>query len=161
MARLKLTYYQPGLITLALLPIMYCIHLGYKCVDKKRVYAIQFNMPRKQSEKLYGKFPPDRKYEEVTLTGNQPADSIKIQQLENRIKSFAAKRDSINGICIHYGNSINYQTFITLIDICNVDSISIFGIADDSDFYIAPYAERREIYMPPAQCGNTCVHPRY
>ncbi len=88
----------------------------------------------------------------MTWTGQKNEDR-ELQWMSNEIKEKHHQKDTTNGICIHLGNNTKYQTLITIIDICNVDSASIFGL-EENDFYIAPFAKKKEVYLAPMRCGN-------
>ncbi len=49
------------------------------------------------------------------------------------------EKDTINGICVYLNKNMNYQSFITLLDICEFEKANVFGMVDDN-FWIAPVA---------------------
>jgi len=130
-------YYTPGLISLVFLPLFSNIYL-YKYMHPPKQYAVAMNMRSKAMDALSPyPFPPVRKYKGVELNGDKMMDSFSILCSDMYIRSIIAHNDTINGICIHLNHEAKYQSLVTLLDICQVDSAKIYGLSGDN-FWIAP-----------------------
>ena len=146
-------YYRVGLISLVFLPVLSAIYLQ-RYLQPTKIFALQLNTPA-QNSKTEHQFPPLRNYQKIELTGNQVNDDKEIRQVEVLIKNIINHNDSLGGVCVHLGNKVRYQSFITIVDISNVEKAKIFGLAGDN-FWIAPILCNQHEEMAPfvGRCGT-------
>ena len=98
-------------------------------------------MPGKNGQFGSHHFPPSRIYQTIELTGNRVNDSSGLSNTALVIRKMVLEKDTVHGICIHLCKKVKYQSFITLLDICNSENARIYGWVED-DFWIAPVANR-------------------
>jgi hypothetical protein len=144
-------YYSPGLISLVFLPLLSCSYL-YKCLHPVKNYCIQMQIPRKNDQFDYYHFPQFRNYKRVDLTGNLDEGKDKIRSTEKLLKNMVAQKDTIDGIWLHFTNTVKYQILVTLIDICNAEKAATYAWVGD-DFWIVPelgIKEKHSVVYAPA-----------
>lgn len=110
--------YVPGLISLSLFFPLATFHLDkYGAFEKVRVMEVNWYSP--EAVRPFDlKFPPDRLYYVITLTGNKRNDDVKLDYAEASIRKMALLHDRISGLRIHFTDAARYESFIRALDIC-------------------------------------------
>jgi hypothetical protein len=85
--------------------------------DKIRVLEVNWYSP--EAVRPFDlKFPPDRRYQVLTLTGDKTADNIKLDFAQVAIQEMVANYDTVNGVRLHYTDTADYESFVRALDIC-------------------------------------------
>ena len=113
-----LLLYVPGLISLLLLFPLATFQLDkYGAFEKVRVMEVNWYSP-KAVRWFDVKFPPERLYYVLTLTGNKKNDDLKLDYAEASIRKLVSRHDRINGLRLHFTDAARYESFIRALDIC-------------------------------------------
>jgi hypothetical protein len=126
----KQRFYIPGIISLTVLPFLF-YYFGNNCLDSINKGVIQLfwydpELPKKFPEMFSGQYPPERSYVDISLTGNNNDDSIKLAFSQVRLREILSQQDSINGIHYQFGDSAQYWSFIKALDICYIEQAETF-----------------------------------
>ena len=110
--------YVPGLISLLLLFPLATFQLDkYGAFVKTRVMEVNWYSP--EAVRPFDlKFPPERLYYVLTLTGNKKNDDLKLDFAEASIRKMVSRHDRINGLRLHFTDAARYESFIRALDIC-------------------------------------------
>ena len=139
-------YYIPGIISLTILPFLF-IHFADRELKEKSVGVIPLvladtNLPKKfpQAFKDYkGTFPPKRNYIDITFTGNETDDRIKLDFAQIKVREILSANDPANGLHFHFGDNSRYWTFVKAIDILKTAGAKTYMPLDnDLWFYHFP-----------------------
>ena len=119
----KKIIYVPGAISLTILPILFLIwtkkHLDIKPLTALSVYLVDTNQFKKHPEmfvKLNKDFLPKRLYFDISFTGNNIDDKIKLDFARIQIKDYVLQKDYKNGIHFKFGDSCEYWTYVKTVD---------------------------------------------
>ena len=139
-------YYVPGMISLICLPIL-C--LWYLNEHKKVERIIEFQYPQKyypHDSNNICTYPYDtsclslpynrRKYSEFRLNGNNLQDSLILIKFNEKQQHIVQTEDSINGLHVFFGDSVQYKNFIKVINICLQDTfLPIYMVYENNLWY--------------------------
>lgn len=121
------------MISLVFIPL-FCFYHFYK-VDAFKVYgAMELGLPYKDLFHEY-KISTLRKYKAFAFNG-ELSEKNKLEQMAFYLRDLKVKRDTINGIQIHFGPKATYQTFINSIEILTVGDAPTWVINDNDIFVI-------------------------
>ena len=117
----SLSFYVPGVFTLLLLiPLSISKLLQHPALQ--RYYALEVNYyspedmrPRPAS------FPPERQYQVINIDGDKAQDKSKLEMAQVTIRKLLHTYDTLTGIRIHFEPTARYESFVTALDICNVE----------------------------------------
>jgi biopolymer transport protein ExbD len=107
--------YVPGLFSLVLLPLFGLTYFLYNGAFEKQ-HSIEICYP------VCGvNFPPfaknnNRKFKTIDIRTNSDIGFEKSANIKSLISIIQAKKDTINGLHIHFSDSTNYQTYITILN---------------------------------------------
>lgn len=129
----KRIFYVPGMISLVLIPL-FCFYHFYK-VNAFKVYSsLEFSVPNKEDFEKY-KVRDLRRYKIFDFNGEM-SEKNKLEEMTFYLRDLKVKKDTINGIQIHFGPKANYQTFISSIEILTVEKAPTWIINDNDIFVI-------------------------
>ncbi|MBE8728021.1 hypothetical protein [Flavobacterium hungaricum] len=127
-------FYVPGMISLVLIPL-FCLYHFYK-VDAFKVYgSINISMPYEKDYFAKYKFASLREYKVFDFNENESKTKEQLKNVRLYLQNLIKARDTINGVKLHYGPKMHYETFIKTIDILNEVEAPVWGI-DGNDVYI-------------------------
>jgi len=119
----KRIYYVPGLITLAIAPIIFVARTNKYIADKTE-HCISIIVGVKEDEGHDNFLFPSRDYQIFELTGIQKHDSSITTLIQYYAKGLhESKNDSI-GIKVILGNELKYKAYIDLLNACLKSRIS-------------------------------------
>ncbi len=113
-------HYASGLISLVLLPILCILSLknDRAFVDYNAVLIKTWDGQGSYfNTDSVAEFLNSKKYDVVTLTGDNDADRMKLDLTEMHIQNLIAIKDSVRGVRFHFGEKSEYWTFIRALDI--------------------------------------------
>lgn len=157
--RRKKVYYIPGMISLTILPILFIYfadrEISFRTVGVIPIVVADTNLPKKYPDlfKDYkGTFPPNRKYVDIILTGNETTDKIKLDFAQVKIGEILTANDSTGGLHFHFSDSSEYWTFVKAVDILGATGAKTYMPLDnDLWFYHFPPDTTIENWI----CGTT------
>jgi hypothetical protein len=132
MARGKINkhFYIPGIISLTILPFLfYFFGNNLKKAINQGVIQVFFydpELPKKYPDMFDGQYPPKRNYIEISLTGNNYEDAVKLNFSQVRLREILSRNDSVNGIHYQFGNSAQYWSFVKALDICQMEKAKTY-----------------------------------
>lgn len=98
--------------------------------NKNEQGVITTNWPNpdnyKNNPEIWGQLPPKRNYIQIELTGNDSEDKIKLGFSQLQIRKMLFSGDSLLGVHFIFGNTAEYWTFITALDICRIEKARIY-----------------------------------
>lgn len=165
----KKLHYIPGIISLVILPIVFCFFAKQKI--QHLPYVIRLNwadtIQWKSEDSEYNiphpkNYLPERTYENIVFTGNQRDDNIKLQFAQIRIREILKTNDTLNGLHFLFEDSSTYGDFVGALDKLRIENADWFLPIDNSIwfFQFAPDTAKRTyveglscddvVYMPPA-----------
>jgi hypothetical protein len=123
-------FYIPGIISLAIIPFIfyYYSHTLLKTLHQGviPVYWYDPELSKNNPEVFSGEYPPKRNYIDITLTGNNQDDSIKLNFSQIRLRELLRSNDSLNGIHFQFGDSSQYWSFVRALDICRIEKAKTY-----------------------------------
>jgi hypothetical protein len=138
--------YVPGMISLILLPILCVWYLNeHKNVER----VIEFHYPVKYHPhdiNILCSYPYDtsclslpynrRKYCVFKLNGNSVDDSLLLIKFNEKLQHIVQSEDTISGLQVTFGDSVQYKYFIKTINICLHDTfLPIYTVYEDNLWY--------------------------
>jgi hypothetical protein len=141
-ARPKHRYYVPGIISLAILPLLF-IYYASKEIRARTLTVMPiylFDTVRiKKYPELYrnfnGGFHPKRNYIDIILVGNNQTNEIKLDFAQLRIREILAQNDSSNGVHFEFGDSSEYWTFVKACNMMKIEGAKTFMAFDHSIWF--------------------------
>ncbi|AYL94049.1 hypothetical protein [Mucilaginibacter celer] len=131
--------YTPGLISLLLLPVFCMVFLHqHKAFQKLKAMDVVFFSPdwNKRLPKAYQfKFPPERSYVNVNLTGNTNSDQSLLEFARIQIRTILKTKNKSVGVQIHFGKKAQYWAFVKALDICYAEDVQSYAPYQD-DIYV-------------------------
>jgi hypothetical protein len=125
-----------GLISLTLLIPAIFLYYNYR-------YGIFIDVPMGKTLAAPGKenywqilLPPDRDCLKFSLTGDEAADNAKLNRAKKRMKELIAANDTLRCIQFEFGSKASYQSFITAIDICDIEKPDMYATYKNSIYAI-------------------------
>lgn len=151
----KKIFYVPGMISLIFLPL-FCFYHFYK-VDAFKIYGgMKLDLPYKDLFHEY-KISTLRKYKVFDFDGKM-SEKNKLEEMAFYLKDLKVRRDTVNGIQIHFGPKANYQTFISSIEILTVEDAPTWVINDNDIFVIGssntPKKRKNSAVTNTMNCGT-------
>lgn len=133
------------MISLVLIPVLCLYHINSKdCLKQYVSIDIQlsdsFMVPDTSDFHKLIPIHPKRNIEKYYFDGNKKNDKTKLKHLQKRISKFVAEKDSLNSIKIFFGEKMNYETYINILDIVFIEKVNEYVVNPDF-IYIA--------YFPP------------
>ena len=162
MARTKTShlYYIPGIISLTILPFLFYYYgSSFKKVLNQgaiQVFWYDPELSKKHPEIFSGTYPPERKYIDISLTGNRHEDSIKLNFSQVRLREILISNDSVNGIHYQFGDSAQYWSVVRVLDICQIEQARTYMPYENNlwVYHIPPDTASQNI-IEPLICGTT------
>lgn len=138
MRRRRKLHYPVGLLSLALLPLLFMWTLNsYHVFDDLRVLEITW--PQRFEDIHSSIYPiyktPDRVYIDINLTGDAEEDNIKLDFAQLEIRNMIATHDTIKGVHFHFNNEAKYRSFVRAIDICKMENANRY-IANRNNIWV-------------------------
>jgi len=149
-------YYFPGMISLIFIPLLF-IYYYTKPKPKEVTYAIPIyigdesllkRMPE-LSARLNHKYPPQRHYNEITFTGDNKLDRVKLDNAEEKIGLILSTNDTLTGIHFKFLPGSEYGTFFRTVNLLRMKRANTFiNMTTDIWFYhfATPPAEQARIF---------------
>ena len=131
MRQRRLPWYRPGMISLALLPILCLFHLKEKGVFREYrlmpVFRItkEFYEPPKSEGVIYFK-PPERQDLEIWLNGNEEQARANLDAAQYFLHQLVIEQDTVKGIHFKFSNEAKYWMFVRALDLCRIDEAQHF-----------------------------------
>ncbi|WP_299759006.1 hypothetical protein [uncultured Pontibacter sp.] len=152
----KKLYYVPGLISLALLPLILSF-IGADIVKRIDKRVIEINVYHPRNEAYYPLLK--RNYKDFILSGNSANDNKSIESAKLLIKDLYAAEDTLNGVHFILQDSVSYGTFVELINSFKADSLRYFAIYGESIWvaYPLPVKQIESNYL--FVCGTVGMFP--
>jgi len=132
MARVKnrKCFYIPGIISLTIVPFIFFFYSNRlkKALHQGVIPVFWYNpaLSRNNPEVFSGEYPPKRNYIDITLTGDNQSDSIKLNFSQIRLRELLSSNDSLNGIHFKFGDTSQYWSFIKALDICRIEKAKTY-----------------------------------
>lgn len=154
--------YLPGMISLVLIPYLICyLALQYLAIPKERV--MELNMPRKNTSEYsfsFNRTLMETKIDflEITLTGNETEDKIKLDFAALETRRIIKENDSVHGVKLVFNDSAKYNSLIRILNIMDQE-IARYYVYEDQMFwfYHVPIYNTR-IYTATLMCGLVIDH---
>ena len=134
----KKIYYIPGIISLIILPFVFCFFAKQKIQHLPHV--IHLNLPDTLEWKKYpSRYRyvniPRRNYLDIVLTGNQQNDNIKLQFAQIRIREILKENDTLNGVHFLFQDNATYGTFIGALDKLQIEDADRYWLIGNSIWF--------------------------
>lgn len=145
MKKNKLLFYNPGMISLIVLPVLLfpflLIVTPYGNLRMLEIIAVR--------EKA-----PERNFLEIMLTGNEYSDKIKLDFAQVMMKEIEANQDTVRGIHYKFGPTSNYKSFVRIISDSELlnQPYYLFNGHELWSFYFRP--PERELIQESFVCGT-------
>ena len=148
----KRIFYRPGLISLVFIPLL-CLHFFYKN-DSFRVYGAFYVdlVPNKEKFEEY-KFPTLRKYRVFNFNGSESTEKEKLNELKFLLRKLVLEHDTIIGIRTHFGPKTNFDVFVSVFDILNVEKAPTFAPYKDDIYILASSNKVKNSNKHRMNCG--------
>ncbi|MDJ1472791.1 hypothetical protein [Xanthocytophaga flava] len=148
----KRIYYVPGLISLLVLPFLLGkIYFHEKQRQNQRVISVLAKHPylNREAFRFIPDFPSERNYLDISITGEQETDLIKLNYAQLRIREIVRLQNCMYGIHILFSDTASYWTLVKAISICKMEKINMY-ILYKKGLWI--------YYMPP---NTVVINPMY
>lgn len=118
--------------------------------------ANAFKKNKKWSKSPFGMTLPGRHYEEITFTGENRLDKIKLDFAHIRVKEILRRKDTLHGLHFRFEQDAEYWTFIKSIDILKFEGARHFWPVDREIwfFYLRPTLTRTDVSGFLMECDN-------
>jgi len=158
-------FYVPGMISLVLIPVLCLFYINSK--DYQKQYGSvdiwlsdNFMIPDTSDFHKLITIHPKRNIKKYYFDGNEKNDKNKLKHLQKRISMFVAEKDSLNSIKIFFGEKMNYQTYINILDIISIEKVNEYMVNPDF-IYIVNFSPKNEIRIskdiPLLICGYKSI----
>jgi len=129
----KRIFYRPGMISLLLIPLL-CLYFFYKN-DSLKVYgALDISITDDRIFKDYN-VPTLRKYKKFDFNETKSNEKYKLTNLHCFVRELIKNNDTINGAKVHFSSKTDYDTFVSVIDILNLEKIPTWAFYKN-DFWV-------------------------
>jgi hypothetical protein len=145
-------YYFPGLISLAVIPIL--VIFFYSNRDNKQVQASTIpiyigDTNRLKELNIFAKYdhaiPPKRNYYEIELTGNNLADKKQLELAASKIKTIISTNDATTGLHFKFADNAEYWTFLKAVDVLRSNGAKTYlNMTTDMWFYHFPQEPKKQ-----------------
>jgi hypothetical protein len=145
--RRTLIWYNPGMISLVLLPV-FCLcslnRAGY--FEKQNIIPVfcitkEFYDPSRNGNITFIR-PPDRRNLEILLDGNEGDVKNRLDYAQRYVGQIALEHDTLKGILFRFAEGAKYWMFVRALDICKSARVQYFVTMDNS---VQAYYETPEI----------------
>jgi len=85
----------------------------------------------KEGQNKFWQPPPQRKYVDITFTGDTAADRIKLNLGQLYIRGMLHSKDTIHGINFHFSDHARYASLVAVLDVCNIEDAHTYAPSDD------------------------------
>jgi hypothetical protein len=129
----KKIFYVPGMISLIFIPLL-C--LGY--FFNKEAFTIYGGMDiyfADEKSFVEYKIPVLREYKEFYFNESKSVEKNKLFDLQFFLRKLIKNTDTINGAKVHFGSKTDYDVFVSVIDILNIENVPTWAPYKD-DIYI-------------------------
>jgi hypothetical protein len=116
--------YFPGLISLALFPLLFIVYSYYINLSKIKygIHVAWGDDPMIKAWAEYQKKPFNpgtfRKFKNDSLIGDDKKDAVLLNHFEQTVRMLSNTRDTVNGFSITFADHTKYEDIIRCIDIC-------------------------------------------
>lgn len=131
-----------------MLPV-FCIYYFYQNHAFDKLSAMQIVSPTLDDMNSYV-WLPDINYIDITLTGNDKDDKVKLAYTQLQVRQLIASKDTTLGIHIHFSDSSKYWTVIEAFDLCRIENVKAYALYEN-DFWII---------NPRSSSNNKRIHPK-
>ncbi|WP_379683250.1 hypothetical protein [Flavobacterium procerum] len=122
------------MISLVLIPL-FCFYHFYK-VDAFKVYGgLDLHLPYEEDYFIKYKIASLRKYKTFNFNENEFTAKEQLNNVKLYLRNLMNKKDTINGIKLHYGSGTHYDVFIKTIDLLAEEEAPAWAI-NENDVYI-------------------------
>jgi hypothetical protein len=131
----KIKVYIPGILSLLLLfPLIMYQLLARGYLNKNYVLEVTWYSPE-ISDANGQKFPVERNYTTINLTGNARNDKITVAYAKLLITEMLTEFDTTKGLHLHFADTAKYESFIEVLDFCDQQQTLSYA-PNNSDFWI-------------------------
>jgi hypothetical protein len=129
----KRIYYVPGILTLAIAPILFTVQIKKYISDRNR-YCISIVVAEKNYKIGENGVIPSRAYQTYVLTGNIKKDSSTLKLIEYVAKGIRMARNDSIGVKIIINQGLKYSTYINALNSCLKSGINNWIPSGDTIF---------------------------
>ncbi|MFB9080002.1 hypothetical protein ACFFLS_08925 [Flavobacterium procerum] len=136
MRKQKKIYYSAGLISILLLPVLCILYL--ENIDAFTHYGSidLYVWNGKDFKEETTKFLNSKKFTIVNLTGDSVSDKAKLKIAQKNVRQIISTKDSIKGIKFHFDNKAQYWSYISVLDIFQIEKAQVY-LPYKNDIYFA------------------------
>lgn len=163
--RLRRIYYIPGILSLAIAPILITVRINKYIADRTE-HCLEIIVGIKNDNRNLEILFPKRNYQTYILTENREEDSLKLIYIEKLAKKLHLSKDDMIGIKVVLNKETKYKTFISLLNCCLKSGISDWIPLGDTIFifqknYPADYNNNlcQNSLKPEMNWGDDCIPP--
>lgn len=141
MKRLNRIYYVPGILTLAIAPILITVSVD-KYIAERTDHCIDFCMGVVNDDLGQNYLFPPRTYQYFQLNGNKKLDSLNIILIENIARGLQLSKNDSLGVMVVLGNKLKFKTYVNLFNSCLKSNVGNWIPLGDTVFiYHGEYPE--------------------
>jgi hypothetical protein len=149
----KRIFYRPGMISLMLIPLL-CLCFFYKNDSFKIYGGLNVGLvPDKENFDKY-KFPTLRKYRVFNFNGSESTEKQKLNELKFFLRKLVLEKDTIIGIRAHFGPKTNFDVFVSVFDILNIEKAPTFAPYKDDIYILASSNKVKSSKSHQMNCGT-------
>lgn len=136
----KKLYYVPGLISLALLPLL-LVYIGEEVLDRFNKNVLYLNVTNEAIREELGWPIPERAYTELAFTGDSTHDSNISKYIKSKTRGYIASNDTLNGLHILFDSKAKYASLVEVLNYNSYDNGIVAGFTESGIwmFYRPPY----------------------
>jgi hypothetical protein len=148
----KKIFYVPGMISLIFIPLLSLVYF-YK-TDSFTVFGLlDISFADDKSFQEY-KIPILRKYKEFDFNGSKSTEKKNLNELQLFLRKLVKKSDTINGAKVHFGAKTDYDVFVNVIDILNVENVPTWAPYKDDIYILVGSKPKKSKIMNQWVCGT-------
>jgi hypothetical protein len=132
----KKIFYVPGMISLIFIPLL-CLAYFYKTNSFTVFGGMDLTLSDDESFLEY-KVPSLRKYKEFVFNASKSNEKNKFNELQSSLRELVKNTDIINGAKVHFGAKTDYDVFVSVIDILNIEKVPIWMLYKNDIWIIIP-----------------------
>ncbi|MBZ4037687.1 hypothetical protein K6T82_23205 [Flavobacterium sp. 17A] len=147
----KKIFYVPGMISLVLIPL-FCLFYFYHSGAFEVCGSLHYSVPAKEEFEKY-KVGELRKYKVFNFNNQKSKEEQKLIELRFFTRDLVKRYDSVNGAKIYFGPNMDYDTFVSVLDIMTEEKMP-FWAQFSNELYAFAFAKPDPNKKRPFFCGT-------
>ncbi|MBB4804336.1 hypothetical protein HNP37_004423 [Flavobacterium nitrogenifigens] len=154
----KKIFYVPGMISLVLIPL-FCLFYFYQSGAFKVYGSLDYSVPYKEDFEKH-KVGELRKYKSFYFNDQKSKEEQNLRELRFFTRDLVKRYDSVNGAKIYFGPKMDYDTFVSVLDIMTEENMP-FWAQFSNELYAFAFAKPDPNKKRPFVCGTSAATLRY